>query len=96
MENKDIAKTMIDYHKAAFESGFNSMVMLQEQTYKAVDTMMKQSPWIPPQAKSMISEWTSMHKKGTMDFKEAAEQNYSKLEGMLSSGAGAGKPKSKN
>ncbi len=86
MENKEMAKQMIDCHKAAFETGFNSMVMLQEQTSKAVDNFLKQSPWIPVQTKSFINEWTSMYKKGTMDFKEAADQNYSKLEEFLMSG----------
>jgi len=96
MQNKEITKKMIDSHKAAFETGFNSMVMLQEQTAKAVDNFLKQSPWIPFQAKSIINEWNSMCKKGTMDFKEAADQNYSKLEETLTSGLESFKSKSKN
>jgi len=96
MENKEIAKQIISYHKAAFETGYNSMLMLQEQTTKAVDNFLKQSPWIPVQAKSLISEWTDIYKKGTVDFKEAAEQNYAKLEEFFVSGVEAAKPKSKN
>jgi len=96
MENKEIAKQMISYHKAAFETGYNSMLMLQEQTTKAVDNLLKQAPWIPIQTKSLISEWTDIYKKSTADFKEVADQNYSKLEGFFVSGMDAVKPKVKN
>ena len=80
MYSKEMTKQMIDGHKAAFETGFTSMVMLQEQTSKAVDHFIKQSPWIPVQTKSMINEWTGMYKKGTMDIKDAVNQNFAKME----------------
>ncbi|PKN10586.1 MAG: hypothetical protein CVU72_00710 [Deltaproteobacteria bacterium HGW-Deltaproteobacteria-7] len=96
MDNKEITKKMIDGHKKAFETGFNSMVMLQEHTSKAVDNLLKQSPWIPVQTKSMITEWTSIYKKGAMDFKEAADKSYSKLEEVLTSSLETVKTKSKN
>jgi hypothetical protein len=96
MDNKEIAKQMISCHKTVFETGYQSMVMLQEQTAKAVDNMLKQTPWIPVQAKSFISEWTDICKKSTADFKAAADQNYSKLEEFFVSGVEGTKPKSKN
>lgn len=96
MENNEIAKQMIGYHKAAFETGYNSMLMLQEQTTKVVDNFLKQAPWIPIQAKSLISEWTDIYKKSTANLKDVADQNYSKLEEFFVSGIEAAKPKSKN
>jgi len=96
MDNKEITKKMIDSHRKAFETGFNSMVMLQEHTSKTMDNILKQTPWIPVQAKSIINEWSSIYKKGAMNFKEAADQNYSKLEEVLTSGLEALKPKTKN
>ncbi|MFO7569984.1 MAG: hypothetical protein R6W75_09320 [Smithellaceae bacterium] len=96
MENKEIAKQMMDYQKAAIETGFNSMLMLQEQTSKAVDTVMKQSPWIPAQAKSLVDEWSSIYKKSTLDMKDAIEQNYSKMEEFFTSGIQTPKNKNKN
>ncbi|PKN51635.1 MAG: hypothetical protein CVU55_11910 [Deltaproteobacteria bacterium HGW-Deltaproteobacteria-13] len=96
MESNDKAqaKQMIDYHKAAFETYFNSILMLQEQTTKSLDDMLKQSPWIPAQTKSSINEWIGIYKKVTADFKESVDQNYSKMEEFLSSGIE--KTKSKN
>jgi hypothetical protein len=95
MQNEEITQQMIDFHKAAFESGFNAVVMLQEQTSKAVDNLLQQSPWIPVQSKSAISEWNSLCKKGAMNFKETADQNYAKLAEMLTSGLAAFQVKSK-
>jgi hypothetical protein len=96
MDSKEITKQMINGHKAVFETGFNSMVVLQEQTSKAVDNFLKQSPFLPGPTKSIINEWTSIYKEGTMDFKKAADQNYSKLEEVLTSALDPFKPKSKN
>ncbi len=85
MYYKEITKQMIDGHKAAFESGLTSIVMLQEQTSKALDRLIKQSPWITVQNKSMIDEWIGMYKKGTTDIKHAVNQNFVKLEQFLTS-----------
>jgi hypothetical protein len=95
MDNKDNTKQMIDYHKAAFETYYNSVQMLQEQTTKALDNMLKQSPWIPAQTKSFINEWISIYKKVTADFKESVDQNYAKMDDFLNSDSEAAKPKSK-
>ena len=95
MENKEIAKQLINFHKAAFETSFNSILTLQEQTTKAIDNIFKQSPLLPAQTKSFINEWTSIYKKVTNDFKEAADQNYAKMEEFLTSGNETSKSKTK-
>lgn len=94
-KGKDQAKQMIDYHKAAFETYFNSILMLQEQTTKSLDNMLKQTPWIPSHAKSSINEWIGIYKKVTSDFKESVDQNYAKMEELLASDAENSKTKSK-
>ncbi|MBN1365324.1 MAG: hypothetical protein JW976_11010 [Syntrophaceae bacterium] len=95
MDIKDKTKQMIDYHKAAFETYYNSVQMLQEQTTKALDNMLKQSPWIPAQTKSFINEWISIYKKVTSDFKESVDQNYAKMEEFLNTEPETSKQKSK-
>jgi polyhydroxyalkanoate synthesis regulator phasin len=96
MDKKEITKKMIDGHRKAFATGFNSMVMLQENASKAMDSFLKQTPWVPFQTKSMINEWNSMCKKGAMDFKEAAERSYSKLEEVLTYNLETVQTKTKN
>ncbi len=95
MENNKMVKQMIDYHKAAFETSFNSVLMLQEKTAKALDNILQQSPVLPAQAKAFINEWTNISKKVTADFKEAADQNYAKLEEIFASDVDTTKTKAK-
>jgi hypothetical protein len=95
MENNKTVKQLIDYHKAAFETSFNSVLMLQDQTIKALDNILQQSPWLPEQTKAFINEWTNIYKKVTADFKEATDQNYSKLEEFLIKDAETSKSKTK-
>ncbi len=95
MQNKELAKQIIDFHKSAFETGIDSMVRLEEQTFRVMDNFLRQSPWIPPQTKSVVNEWSDLYKKGAADFKEIADQNYSKLEEILSLGCGVSKSKPK-
>lgn len=95
MQTEEITKQIISYQKAAFDSSFNALVMLQEQTTQAVDNLLKQSPWIPAQSRTAILEWTNMCKKGTQEFKETADQNYAKLSEMAVSGATAFQAKEK-
>ena len=85
MYNDEMTKKMIKAHRASFESGFNAVVMLQEHTVKAVDNVMKQLPWIPEESRSIMNDWHGIYKKCTGDFKEAARDNYSRLEKMLTS-----------
>ena len=95
MENNKTVKQLIDYHKAAFETSFHSVLMLQDQSIKALDNILQQSPWLPEQTKAFVNEWTNIYKKVTADFKEAADQNYSKLEEFLIKDAEASKSKTK-
>jgi len=74
---------MIEFHKAAFETYYNSILFLQEQTTKSLENMLKQSPWIPAQTKSFINEWIGIYKKVTEDFKETVDKNYAKIEELL-------------
>lgn len=96
MYNNEITKQMIDGHKTVFDAGFNSMVMLQEQTSQAVDHFLQQAPWIPGVTKSMINEWTGVCKKGTMDLRQAADLQYLKVTEALTSGLETLKPKAKS
>ena len=86
MYNNEMTKKIIKAHKASFENGFNAVVMLQEHTVKAVDNVMKQLPWIPEESISIMNDWHGIYKKCTVDFKETARDNYSRLEKMLTSG----------
>jgi hypothetical protein len=43
MDQKQIAKQMIQFNKTAFDNSFNAMTMVYEQNEKMVDTYLQQA-----------------------------------------------------
>ena len=83
MEPAVIAKQMIAFNKTTFDNAFNSMVMLQEQTERMVDTFLEQNPWLPEDGKKVLDQWAEAYKKGRDDFKKAVDQNFKKAESLF-------------
>jgi hypothetical protein len=89
MENNIIAKQIIDFHKSAFDSTFNSLNILQQQIEKMVQTFIQQSTWLPVEGKAAINEWGNICNKGRSDFKEAVDNSYKKVEECFAAGESA-------
>jgi hypothetical protein len=85
MEQKAILKQMIDFNKNTFDNSFNALVMLQQQTEKMVNTFVDQASWLPEEGKKVITEWTKAYKKGSEDFRKAADENFKRVEDFFSS-----------
>lgn len=80
MDNKDMAKQMINFHKATFDNTFNAMVALQEQTEKMVNTFVEQASWMPEEGKKVLNDWVDAYKKGREEFKKTIDENFKKVE----------------
>ncbi len=83
MEPVVFAKQMIDFNKTTFDNAFNSMVMLQEQTERTVNTFLEQTPWLPEDGKKVLDHWVKTYKKGRDDFKKAVDQNFKTAEALF-------------
>ena len=79
MDQKQIAKQMVDFNKTAFDNSFNAMTTLQDQTEKLILNFLEKAPWIPEEGKKAINTWIAGYKKGRDDFKAAADDNYRKV-----------------
>jgi len=79
MDQKQILKQMIDFNKATFDNTFNAMLMLQEQSERAANTLMEQVTWLPEDGKNAINEWVKAYKKGHEDFKKLVDENFQKV-----------------
>lgn len=80
MDNKQIAKQMIQFNKTAFDSSFRAMTMVYEQNEKMVDTFLAQAPGLPEEGKKVIKDWIAAYRTGCNDFKKQVDDNYSKVE----------------
>jgi hypothetical protein len=80
MDQKQIARQMIQFNKTAFDNSFNAMTMVYEQNEKMVGTFLAQATWLPEDGKKAISDWVQGYQKGCEDFKKQVDDNYKKVE----------------
>ena len=80
MDQKQIAKQMIQFNKSAFDNSYKAMTMLYEQNEKVADVFMDQASWIPEDSKKAIKDWLQNYKSGCEDFKKMVDDNFAKAE----------------
>lgn len=79
MDQKQIAKQMMDFNKTAFDNTFNAMTFLRDQTEKFTFRFLEKAPWFPEEGKNVITEWIKAYKKACEEFKAAADESYKKI-----------------
>jgi hypothetical protein len=84
MEPKKLAMQMIEFNKTTFDNTFNAMVLIQEQTEKAVSSFLDQAAWLPDEGKKLLNEWVASYKKGREEFKRNVDEGYKKVEAYFS------------
>ena len=80
MDQKQIARQMIQFNKTAFDNSFNAMSMVYEQNEKMLGTFLQQATWMPEEGRKAIETWMQTYKKGCEDFKKMTDENYQKVE----------------
>jgi hypothetical protein len=86
MDQKQIAKQMIQFNKSALDNSFKAMTMVCEQNEKMVETMLEQSSWLPENGRKAIQDWVTGFKAGSDDFKKMFDSNYAKVEAFFGEG----------
>lgn len=84
MEPVKMAKRMVEFNKATFESSFNAMVMMQDQTEVMFRNFLEQAPWFPEQGKKAIQDIGAAYKKGREEFKRAVDEGFKNVESYFS------------
>ncbi len=87
MDQKQMAKQMLQFNKTAFDNTFNAMTMVYDQNEKMVGTFLQQASWLPEDGRKAISDWMEAYKKGGENFKNLVDENYQKVEDFF---AGSG------
>ncbi|MEE4111703.1 MAG: hypothetical protein V2I40_02740 [Desulfobacteraceae bacterium] len=83
MDNKQIAKQMIQFNKAVFDNSFKAMTMVVEQNEKMTESFFTQATWLPEEGKEAIRKWVSAYRTGFYDFKKLMDDNYAKVEAFF-------------
>jgi hypothetical protein len=79
MDQKQIAKQMMEFNKTVFDNTFSAMTALQDQTEKLVLSFLEKATWFPGEGKKAVTDWVKAYKKGREDFKSTADDNYKKV-----------------
>jgi hypothetical protein len=95
MDQKQIAKQMIEFNKTAFDNSFDAMTALQDQTEKLILNFLDKAPWVPEEGRKTINTWIAGYKKGRDDFKTAADDSYRKVLDYFSGIGATGAAKTK-
>jgi hypothetical protein len=85
MDQKQIAKQMIQFNKTAFDNSFNAMTMVYEQNEKMVNAFLAQATWLPENGKTAITDWLKAYQTGCADFKKMVDDSYQKVEDFFDS-----------
>lgn len=85
MDQKQIAKQMIQFNKTALDNSFKAMTMVYDQNQKMVESMLQQSTWLPENGRQAIQDWMNAFKTGCDDFKKLLDENYAKVETFFNS-----------
>ena len=80
MDQKQMAKQMVQFNKTAFDNSFKAMTLVSEQNEKMLDAFLAQAAWMPEEGRKAIKDWTESYKKGCEDFKRMVDENYARVE----------------
>ncbi len=75
-----MAKQMIDFQKTAFNNGFSTLTLIQDQTETMFTSFMAQFPWVTDDGKKQINDAFTLTKKATEEFKKAIDEGYNRFE----------------
>jgi len=79
MEQKQIAKQMMEFNNMTFDNTLNVMMVLQDQTEKLVFSFLEKAQWLPEDGKKFINEWVKVYKKGREEFRSYVDDNHKKV-----------------
>ncbi len=80
MDQKQIAKQMMEFKQYAFDSTFSAMTLFQEQTEKMINFYLEQATFLPKEGKKMVSEWLNSAKTGREFFKKMMDDGFKTAE----------------
>ena len=74
-----LTKQMLDFQKTTFDTTFNAVIPLQDQTEKMTSSFLDQTPGFPKEARNAINEWVKAYKKGCDDYKKMIDDSFDNM-----------------
>lgn len=82
MDSKAMIKRTLEYQKAAFDAGYNTMVILQGQAEKMTTDMLEKAS-MPKDAIKVLETTIVEYKKKREELKKMLDDGFNQIEAML-------------
>ncbi|MHB8139624.1 MAG: hypothetical protein ACYDGO_14730 [Smithellaceae bacterium] len=79
MDQRQIAKGMIEFNKSVLDNTFSAISTIQDRSAKMFTDFMDKANWLPADGKKAITNWQAAYKKSRDDFKKATDEKYEKV-----------------
>lgn len=76
MDQKQIAKQMIELGQTTFNNAFNAGILLQDQYERITNTVLDQATWLPPEGRKAIERLAESYKSNRDNFKKYVDDGY--------------------
>ena len=83
MDSKRLAKQMISFQKAIFNSSFHGLNLMQEQSKNMTDGFLRQFPWVNEASKKPLMDSMDYLSKTRKEYKNAVDQGFTQLEDLI-------------
>ena len=80
MDQKQIAKQMMEFKKCAFDGTLDFVILFQEQTERMINLYLDQAIFLPKEGKKMVTEWLKAAKTGSEFFKKMVDDSFKTAE----------------
>ena len=82
-------RNVISFQKAAFESSFSMVSVMQEVAARSIQAGISQLPWMPDDGKAMVEQFFGTLKEGRETFRQAVCDGYDQVADALGQRIGA-------
>jgi len=76
---QEINRQIIDFNQKAFENGFRSMALFQEQTETLINGFFEQINWLPEEGRRIADDCFKVYKQSLQNYKSYLDDQYRKL-----------------
>jgi hypothetical protein len=83
METAKTAKQVLGFQKSFFDSSFNAMCVVQDQTETMVTGFMNQLPWMTADGKKAVASSLEFTKKLRGDIKKNIDDGYKNIDAFF-------------
>jgi hypothetical protein len=77
------AQQLIDFQQATLNHAFTTIMVIQSQAEKAIDTLFELATWYPEESQRHIKQWIGISHKTRDELKAAVDNSIDNMKAVL-------------